>query len=99
LNKSTRQNWFLLLMVAIACLALPAFAEEHANRMQVIPEVSHDTSQPLRDFEGSASNAVAAVPRRVMPLLRPIPMPPLLPSKPTRLCRRRHCLLSQQRWG
>jgi hypothetical protein len=73
LNKSTRQNWFLLLMVAIACLALPAFAEEHANRMQVIPEVSHDTSQPLRDFEGSVSNAAAVVPQRVMPLLRPHP--------------------------
>ena len=80
MNQRTRHRLFFLLTVAIVCLAISAYAEDHHNRMQVIPETGHDTSQPLRDLESSVSSAVV-VPRRVMPLLRPVPIPQQLPRR------------------
>jgi hypothetical protein len=73
LNQRTRRKLFLLLTAGIACLTLSALAQDQNNRMQIIPETGHDTSQPLRDLESSISNQAVAVPQRIMPVLRPHP--------------------------
>ena len=73
MNQLTRDKLFLLLTVVLACFAISALAQDHNHRMQVISETAHDTSQPLWDLESSMSNAAAAAPQRVMPLLHPHP--------------------------
>jgi len=61
-------------LIAIFFCALSAFGQNWQPRMQVIPEVKHDTSPTLRELEWSFTSQATAAPRRVVPLLLPHPV-------------------------
>jgi Abnormal spindle-like microcephaly-assoc'd, ASPM-SPD-2-Hydin len=60
-------------LTAVLFLTISTFAEDHHAGMQVIREVQHDTSVPLRDLESTLPKQAAASTKRVMPLLQPHP--------------------------
>ncbi len=68
-------------LMALTWFALPAFAADN-RAMQIIPEIKHDTSVPLRELETGLANQAVAAPRRVMPLLRPHPSTAAAPAAP-----------------
>jgi hypothetical protein len=61
----------LACLLAVTFSTVSMFARDEHRGMQVIPEVKHDTSIPLRDLGSSAASQAAATTRRVMPLLLP----------------------------
>src|SRR5215813_10051375 len=65
------------LIVTLFC-ALSAFGQ---NKMQVIPEVKHDTSPSLRDLESSLTTQAISAPRRVIPLRLPHPVTKAAPMQ------------------
>ena len=74
-NKTARiQSLISDSLIAIFFCALSAFAQNGQPRIQVIPEVKHDTSPPLRSLESSLTSQPISTPRRVMPLLLPHPV-------------------------
>ena len=59
-------------LMAATFLTIPLLAADHTG-LQVIQEVKHDTSAPLRELESSMPSQAAATTRRIVPLLRPHP--------------------------
>jgi hypothetical protein len=79
LGQQTRRTTRVLSLTSACLMAVTfftafVFAKDVRPGMQVIAEVNHDTSLPLRDLESSAASQATAVPRRVMPLLLPHPV-------------------------
>ncbi|MBZ5615767.1 MAG: choice-of-anchor D domain-containing protein [Acidobacteriia bacterium] len=61
-------------LVTVTLLTASVFAKDGRRGMQVIAEVKHDTSLPLRDLESSVASQATTAPRRVLPLLFPHPV-------------------------
>jgi hypothetical protein len=61
-------------LMAASLLAIPIFAEDQHTGLQVIREMQHDTSLPLRELGASIPAQAAATGRRIVPLLRPHPV-------------------------
>jgi len=60
-------------LMAAVFFVIPMFAQDPHRGMEVIREVKHDTSLPLRELGATMPSQAIATTRRVIPLLQPHP--------------------------
>lgn len=68
-------------LMAIIFCTLSVFGQNGQPRMQVIPEIKHDTSSSLRDLESNLTSQAIATPKLVIPLLSPHPVTTTAPAQ------------------